>query len=238
MSGATVHQSRLLSYIPTPPSERYPPMAPATDLRCGIVTPAPASDDLEVITFDLDAGPDAICEFATCLIVEERRRADRFARERDRRRFVAARGHLRRLLSSRIGLPPSDIELEYGPHGKPRLSRRMPRQELRFSVSRSEDVAVVALSLSGDIGVDIEALRPVPEADAIASLCFSAPDYASYLALPPESRMSGFLERWTRLEALCKAEGCGLGLPPPNGGMTRVARRIVPKSGFVGAVVL
>ncbi|WP_246773913.1 4'-phosphopantetheinyl transferase superfamily protein [Bradyrhizobium diazoefficiens] len=59
--------------------------------------------------------------------------------------------------------------------------------------------------------MDIEAVLPSPEADEIAALCFSASEYESYTALGPEHRLEGFLQRWSRLEALCKALGCGLG---------------------------
>ena len=154
-----------------------------------------------------------IREIGICLNEEERRRAARLRLERDRRRFVATRGQLRRVLASNWEFPPSDVELEYGRLGKPHLSHRMPARDLRFSVSRSGDVAVIALSTRQEVGVDIEAVLPVPEADEIAALCFSASEVRSYAALGPEDRLEGFLQRWTRLEAISKALGCGLGQP-------------------------
>ena len=60
----------------------------------------------------------------------------------------------------------------------------------------------VALSAKQEVGVDIEAVLPVPEADEIAALCLSASEYGSYTALGPEDRLEGFLRRWTRLEAI------------------------------------
>ncbi|RVD63647.1 phosphopantetheinyl transferase, partial [Mesorhizobium sp. M4A.F.Ca.ET.029.04.2.1] len=133
-----------------------------------IIVPILEKDGLQLLAFILDAEQIVIREIGIWLSEEERRRAEGLRLERDRRRFVATRGQLRRILASRLGIAPSDVELEYGRQGKPHLSHRMPARDLRFSVSRSGDLAVVALSTRQDIGVDIEAVLPVPEADEIA----------------------------------------------------------------------
>ncbi|RVC56689.1 phosphopantetheinyl transferase, partial [Mesorhizobium sp. M2A.F.Ca.ET.046.02.1.1] len=152
-------------------------------LRPGIIMPIFEKDGLEVLAFMLDTEQNVIREIGVCLNEEERRRADGLRLERDRRRFETTRGLLRRVLASKLGISPSDLEIEYGSLGKPYLSRRMPARDLHFSVSRSGDVAVVALSTREEVGVDIEAVLPVPEADEIAALCFSASEYQSYTAL-------------------------------------------------------
>lgn len=186
----------------------------------------------------LDVEQDIIRGIGVCLNEEERRRAEGVRLERDRRRFIATRGHLRRVLASKLGISPSDVELEYEPLGKPHLSPRMPARDLRFSVSRAGDVAVVALSTKQDVGVDIEAVLPVPEADEIATLCFSASEYGSYTALSRADRLEGFLRRWTRLEAISKAIGCGLGQPISWDEKDWAARTFVPKPGYIGSVVV
>jgi len=213
-------------------------MTLAADLGRGIAVPVLEDDDLEVLTFRLDAGSDFICEMGACLSADERRRAGAFVRERDRNRFVAARGQLRHLLAAKLGIPPSEVELEYGPQGKPRLSARMPVRGLHFGVSRSEDVAVFALSQTYEVGVDIEALRPVAEADDIAALCFSTTEYESYRTLPPEDRTEGFLRRWTRLEAISKALGCGLGQSVPSDDGDWTIHTFVPEPEFIGTAVV
>ncbi|MEZ0168137.1 4'-phosphopantetheinyl transferase superfamily protein [Microvirga sp. TS319] len=186
----------------------------------------------------LDERPEFVREMGTCLTEDERRRANNLTWERDRRRFVVTRGRLRHFLGSRLGIPPSDIELEYGPHGKPRLSRRMPAQGLHFGVSRSGDLAVIALSDAREVGVDIEEVRPVAEADDIAALCFSVAEQESYHTLPPGERPDGFMRRWTRLEAISKALGCGLGDPIPPGVRDWSLHTFIPKVGYIGTVVV
>ncbi|GIQ76982.1 hypothetical protein BraRD5C2_54300 [Bradyrhizobium sp. RD5-C2] len=86
--------------------------------------------------------------------------------------------------------------------------------------------------------MDIEAVLPVPEADEIAALCFSASDYESYAALGPDDRLEGFFRRWTRLEAISKGLGCGLGYPSSSDERDWVVRSFIPKTGYLGSVVV
>jgi 4'-phosphopantetheinyl transferase len=210
----------------------------AVELRPGIRMPVFENDGLEVLAFMLDVEQDIIRRIGVCLSEEERRRAQGLRLEQDRRRFVVTRGQLRRVLASKLGISPSDVELEYGRLGKPHLSHRMPARDLRFSVSRSADVAVMALSTRQEVGVDIEAVLPVPEADEIAALCFSASEYESYTALGPEDRLEGFLRRWTRLEAISKALGCGLRQRISWDEKDWAVRSFMLKPGHIGSVVV
>ncbi|MBR1205574.1 MULTISPECIES: 4'-phosphopantetheinyl transferase superfamily protein [unclassified Bradyrhizobium] len=208
------------------------------ELRAGIIVPVLEDDGLEVLACMLDVKHDIIRGLGAFLNEAERRRGEGLKSERDRRRFIVSRGQLRQILASRLGVSPSDVELEYGRLGKPQLSHRMPSRNLHFSVSRSEDLAVVALSTGQEIGVDIEAVLPVPEADEIAALCFSASDYESYAALGPDDQLEGFFRRWTRLEAISKGLGCGLGYPSSWDEKDWVVRSFVPKTGYLGSVVV
>ena len=105
-----------------------------------------AGGTVDVVSMGLDAELAAVNEFALCLSDEERLRASRFVFERDRCRFIVGRARLRYLLASRLGVQPDAIELIYGAHGKPALSRRFAGSDLRFNVSHSEGVAVYAFS--------------------------------------------------------------------------------------------
>jgi 4'-phosphopantetheinyl transferase len=172
-----------------------------------------AGGTVEVVSMGLDAEPAAVNEFALCLSDEERLRASRFVFERDRCRFIVGRARLRYLLASRLGVQPDAIELIYGAHGKPALSRRFAGSDLRFNVSHSEGVAVYAFSHGREIGVDVEALRELRDADDLAARFFSAHENEAYLALRPRDKPVGFLNCWTRKEAFIKALGEGLSHP-------------------------
>lgn len=92
------------------------------------------------------------------------------------------------------------VELAVAGKGKPYLPGA---PEVRFNLARSQELALVAVALGVDVGVDIERLRPLPEYEAIAERFF-----------PPSEREGlderDFFRRWTRIEAKLKARGVGL----------------------------
>ena len=162
----------------------------------------------EIVVARLDAGPEETRSLESCLSDAERERAARFRFERDRRRFIVARARLREELATRLGVSAGQIEFAYGENGKPRLAN----QALQFSVSHCDDVALFAFSKTAEVGVDIEAIRPVREADAIAVQFFSPLEHAGYAALAPRDRLLGFFRVWTRKEAYVKALGVGFSM--------------------------
>ncbi|HEV3008246.1 MAG TPA: 4'-phosphopantetheinyl transferase superfamily protein [Burkholderiales bacterium] len=169
----------------------------------------PRADDFEVAVTRLDASPEEVRFLRALLCAAEKQRAERFRFERDRRRFVVARARLRQLLAARIGMKPEDVELAYGKNGKPCLKHN----GWHFSVSHCDDVALFAFSKASEIGVDVEAVRPIREADTIAAQFFSPRENEAYAALAAHDKPLGFLQCWTRKEALVKAIGEGLSMP-------------------------
>jgi 4'-phosphopantetheinyl transferase len=167
-------------------------------------------DAIEIVVTRLDAGPVAVRMAIALLSDAERQKASRFAFERERGRFIVARARLRQLLAERLGMEPESVEFTYGVHGKPALARRLAQPDLRFNVSRCGDVAVYAFAPGREIGVDVEAVRVIRDADDIAARFFSRRENEAYLALDPRDRPLGFLNCWTRKEAFIKALGDGL----------------------------
>lgn len=161
------------------------------------------------------------------LSAAEHERAKRFVFERDRRRYLAAHVGLRNLLASRTGRPAVALVFEEGPFGKPALPGPMG---CAFNMSHSEDVALVAIADKevGEIGVDVEMLRAMPDAAALARQNFSASEIAE-LAATPQDQSLAFLLGWTRKEACLKAIGSGLSIPPNifTAGLDMGARSVV-----------
>jgi 4'-phosphopantetheinyl transferase len=157
--------------------------------------------------------PEDVRALAALLSDAERQRASRFVFDRDRRRFTVARAQLRRLLGARSGVRPEAVELSNGTHGKPVLVRECAASNLRFNVSHSDDVAAYAFSPGREIGIDIESVRTIHDAEDIAARFFSHREYEAYLALGPGDRPLGFFNCWTRKEAFVKALGDGLDYP-------------------------
>ena len=125
-----------------------------------------------------------------------------------RRRYVVARGTLRQLLGSLLDRPPRSLSIEPGPTGKPRLVGA--GNTLQFSLSHSADMALIGVSSSDELGVDLEHVRTIPAAAAIARRLFSRRE-ADFVVDGGSSRAAKrFLLCWTRKEALGKALGSGL----------------------------
>jgi len=152
-------------------------------------------------------------QLAACLSDAERLRASRFRFDRDRQRFIVGRARLRHFLASRLDLQPEGVEFTFGPRGKPKLAGRFADANLFFNVSHSSDLAVYAFSRGRDIGVDVEAVRELRDASAIAARFFSRRENETYLALDSRDKPLGFFNCWTRKEAFIKALGDGLYYP-------------------------
>lgn len=172
-----------------------------------------ADGTIEVVVARLDPRPEAVRALRAWLSDSERQRARRFRFDRDRRRFIVARARLRQLLAARLRTRPEAIEFVYGKHGKPALAPRFADTGWRFNVSHCNEVAVYAFSRGGEIGIDVEAIRAVREADGIAARFFSRRENEAYLALAPRDKPLGFFNCWTRKEAFVKALGDGLSMP-------------------------
>jgi 4'-phosphopantetheinyl transferase len=168
---------------------------------------------VEVVVIRLDASDETVRGMDAVLSHGERQRARRFVLDRDRRRFVVGRARLRELLAARLGARPESIELSYGARGKPALAPGFTSFDLRFNLSHSGDLAVYAFAYGREVGVDVEAVRVLRDADRIAARFFSPREYQAYLALQPCDQPRGFFNCWTRKEAFIKALGEGISHP-------------------------
>jgi 4'-phosphopantetheinyl transferase len=147
------------------------------------------------------------------LDAEEKDRAARFVRAADSRRFIRAHAALRVFLARSLGLDPRDVRYETTEHGKPRLAAGLAASGLEFNLSHSHEIAVVAATRAGVLGVDVERERELPDAMDIAQKYFSPDERRDLSRLPSAERQGAFFRCWTRKEAVVKADGQGLGLP-------------------------
>lgn len=120
------------------------------------------------------------------------------------------RTSLRRILGRYLGVTPRDLHFVYNKCGKPSL-RDWPH--LRFNVSHSGGRALIAAATYRDVGVDIEAIRPLPDCLSLAQRFFASQEYLDLISLNPVDQQVAFYRCWTRKEALLKCVGDGLSLP-------------------------
>lgn len=154
--------------------------------------------------------PPGLARSQSWLSPDEQQRAARFAFERDRQRYIAGRGLLRQILGVYLQQDPATLSFCYGPYGKPSLAHGP--QDLYFNLSHSADWALYAIA-SIPVGIDLEALRPVPQMDGIVKRYFSELEQQTFRALPEALQPTTFFRAWTCKEAYLKAIGQGLTLP-------------------------
>jgi 4'-phosphopantetheinyl transferase len=171
------------------------------------------ADRVDVWATGLDRDPGGLARLRESLADDESARAERFHFERDARRFVVARAVLRDVLGAYLGVAPRDVRFVYGPRDKPALAPPFDAAGVQFNVSHSGEIALYAVTLHRQVGVDVEQVRPLPDLAVLAERNFSPTERGALLALPAARRPPAFFACWTRKEAYVKALGDGLSHP-------------------------
>jgi 4'-phosphopantetheinyl transferase len=199
------------------------PSMPSTSQRSWAPPPSHprlAEGAVHVWRADLTAVPEDLLEL---LSPEERARAKRMQRERDRQLWTRAHGVLRALLGRYLESDPRALRFATAAHGKPALlddpvrstaapgSVQARSAGMSFNLSHSGQLALYAFAETGAVGVDVEvARRPIDEA-AIAARTFGPAEAGRLEGLDPAMREREFLRIWVRHEAELKCRGIGIG---------------------------
>jgi 4'-phosphopantetheinyl transferase len=170
----------------------------------------------------LDPAPEVLERLGLSLGPEEAERAAKLRFPRDARRYVAAHGVVRVVLGGYLGLPAAAVAFTYGPSGKPSLAssydsedvvgEASPVGRLHFSLSHSGGLGAIAVATCGQVGLDLELVRDLPDLDRLAQIVFSPRELVSYQDRRLDRKMRCFYAGWTRKEAVVKACGDGIGL--------------------------
>lgn len=110
-------------------------------------------------------------------------------------------------LETIFGPTMRQIELPPDHYGRPHLPASYSGS---VSLAHTGNVALIAVSRNPRIGVDLETSRAIRMSPARRAIIESAAQSLSALPLP-EDPQARFLQAWTRLEALAKADGHGIG---------------------------
>jgi 4'-phosphopantetheinyl transferase len=166
--------------------------------------------EVHVWRASLPACASALPALRYLLSAAERARADRFHFEVDRTRHTIGRALTRLLLGRCLGVAARSLTFEYSRLDKPMLPGSSP---LRFNVSHSGDIVLVALARGRELGVDVERIRPDFATMEVADRYFSVGECRELASLAGEGRSNAFFACWSRKEAYIKARGDGLTLP-------------------------
>lgn len=177
---------------------------------CLLQPPVPelASTEIHIWEFPLTVADSDLSAYATLLSEDERIRAFRFHFQRDSGRFTVGRAAARSILGGYTGAAARDLRFDYSHYGKPSLAG--VTADIRFNVSHSADLAMLAVVRGREVGVDVESIRVEVETDKLAERYFSLHERESLRAIPNNDRVSAFFRCWTCKEAFLKAQGLGL----------------------------
>ena len=172
----------------------------------------PPRGEVHVWRFCLHRCDDEIAALGNCLAPEERRRARSYRFPRDAARFVVARSLQRQILARYLGCLPGELRFGCNSYGKPHLLPDQNPSDIRFNLSYSHEMGVLAVACGIEVGIDVEYRRQdFPYAELVAGY-FSSAERCALNAVPVDRRRTVFYTLWTCKEACGKARGVGLAL--------------------------
>lgn len=139
----------------------------------------------------------------------ERNRISYFSFKQVQNSYVISQGGLRLLLSSYLQIAPQHIQIKKHNKGKPYTA---DDTTLCFNISNSGKYCVYAFSRAGEVGIDIEEIRSLPDIDELIDKNFTEKEKI-YIAKNKNER---FFKFWTIKEAYLKAIGEGMRLTPDS----------------------
>ncbi|WP_189639580.1 4'-phosphopantetheinyl transferase family protein [Paramylibacter ulvae] len=170
---------------------------------------------VRALVFDLDAykSDAAIYDGAFAMLDKtETARANRFHFDRHRDRFVIGRAILRQHIGAITGDAPQSVVFDYGENDKPALRGG----GVEFNLSHSKHAAVLAISETAPIGVDVELLDRRVKPAELARNVFTQSECDVLDQLDESAQRQCFFDFWTAKEAAMKLTGQGMSLPPKS----------------------
>jgi len=140
------------------------------------------------------------------LAPKEKARALEFKFMAHKNAFILYRASLRNILSCYLNQNPKTIELKYTQQGKPYIKSQ---DSLFFNLTHTQQRALLAVSKTADVGIDIEYKEPKIDVLEMAQQIMAACEYRSFCALNPQQQIDNFYIKWVRKEAFIKCLGLG-----------------------------
>lgn len=168
------------------------------------ISPQPKTVDIWLLDFTA-LTENQIANLSNTLSPEELTRVQTFKHKQHH--FVATRALVRKVLAFYTGLPIHSLEFARREEGKPYLTNAP--SPIYFNLSHSGNFAALAVSTAGEIGIDIETIRP-RNFLAIAERYYHAEELHQILTTTEAEREQLFFKLWTLKEAFFKATGGGI----------------------------
>lgn len=155
-----------------------------------------------------------LSQYRQLLNDEECSRVDRFYFDKDKHDYLVSHAMVRLVLSEYAAVAPQHWQFEHNAYGKPTVSSVHPLNfDLRFNLSHTHGKAVLAVTSTSAIGVDIESKERNSHCLNLANHFFSQSEAQSLNKLDKQTQQERFFDYWTLKEAFIKAVGKGLSIP-------------------------
>jgi 4'-phosphopantetheinyl transferase len=161
-----------------------------------------------------EIGPEPPTEPAAGLTPFEHQRWSGLQLAEARSRYLRRHMALRTLLGGWLGVAADQVALSWLPSGKPLADHWQDGRRLAISLASREDQLLLAASWGGQLGVDFEPLRPIPDLNSLAQMALHPAEQRFLARRPTAQRARHFLRLWVRKEAVLKAAGVGLNWDP------------------------
>lgn len=143
---------------------------------------------------------------------EEREKQRKFYFEKNKRQYLVSHALVRLTLSRYAPVEPRAWTFVTNEYGCPRVAGE-GNAWLRFNLSHTDGMAMIAVARDVDVGVDVEDTLRTGETTGIAGRFFAPSEVQALKALEASRQRERFFEYWTLKEAYIKARGMGLSLP-------------------------
>lgn len=147
---------------------------------------------------------------ARVLNVHEQSRWRAYRRPVDSRRFLVRAAWRRHLLGARLGCPANDVAFNANSFGKPGVVGG----RIHFNASHSEGMAMLALSDTVAVGIDIESRTSGEHWEELESQVLHPLERQAFTPIAAAEKAVVFMHYWTAKEAILKAVGVGLNFTP------------------------
>jgi 4'-phosphopantetheinyl transferase len=150
-------------------------------------------------------------QYSNLLTEEETIKQQRYKFDKDKHDALITRAFIRDLLSYYADVEPQAWRFVKGEKDKPEIIN--PPLPLRFNISHTKGLIICAVTLTNDIGCDVENTSRSNDVLAIAERYFSAQESKELFSLTIEQQRDRFFDYWTLKESYIKAWGLGLAIP-------------------------
>ena len=147
--------------------------------------------------------------------------------------FCVARVILRAFASHTLDIKANEIQVFMKKNGKPYIIGN----KIRFNVTHSGTVTMIAFDKSREIGIDVEEIKFFSEWQSLAMDLFGYTDVMDITSLSRDLRIYGFYRKWTQYESMGKAVGCGLSILKDHNSKSTSLEKIKRRNNIIGCSI-